>query len=308
MEGTIETIIEQNDHFIRSASDGISSMEVTMRAAESRSRERQLSEDEITKDFLDSLHKNNDPKPTIPGSGEKIGVTEYPILEFDNRALGLLHQGVHNTLKHSKVKPAGGKFYEFSKRAFDIVASACALTVLAVPIGVIALVIYLDDKGNPFFSQVRLTKDGKPFKMYKLRTMCMDAEKRFKEVQKDNQTDGLAFKNDHDPRITRVGGFLRRSSLDELPQLYNVLQGHMSLIGPRPPLPREVVLYTPEQMDRLIVKGGLSCICQTEGRSDMEFDKWVEGDVKYIKTRSAGLDVKLMFKTVGAVLMKKGAK
>ncbi len=308
MEGTIETIIENNDHFSRSASDGISVMEVTMQAAELKSRERQLSEEEITTDFLNSLKNNNDPKPTIPGNGEKIGVTDYPILEFDNRALRLLHEGVHNTLKHSKVKPTGSKFYEISKRAFDIVASACALTVLAIPIGVIALVIYFDDKGNPFFSQVRLTKDGKPFKMYKLRTMCMDAEKRFAEVQKENESDGLAFKAEHDPRITRIGGFLRRSSIDELPQLLNVLQGSMSIIGPRPPLPREVVLYTPEQMDRLLVKSGLSCICQTEGRSDMEFDKWVEGDVKYIKSRSFGLDVKLMFKTVGAVVMKKGAK
>lgn len=184
-----------------------------------------------------------------------------------------MHEGVSKTLKYSKVKPAGGKFYEFIKRLFDIVASACALTVLAIPIGIIALIIYIDDRGNPFFSQVRLTKNGKPFKMYKLRTMCMDAEKRFAEVQKENQADGIAFKSDNDPRITRIGGFLRRSSLDELPQFLNTLKGDMSIIGPRPPLPREVILYTPEQMDRLLVKGGLSCICQTEGRSDMEFDK-----------------------------------
>lgn len=271
-------------------------------------KERFLSEEEVTLDFLESLKSNSDPKPTIPGSGEKLGVTDYPILEFDDRALGLLHSGVVNTLKHTKVKPAGGKSYELVKRTFDIVASACALAVLAIPIGVVALIIYIDDKGNPFFSQVRLTKDGKPFKMYKLRTMCMDAEARFAEVQKENQSDGLAFKSDKDPRITRIGGFLRRTSIDELPQLLNVLQGTMSIIGPRPPLPREVVLYTPDQMDRLLVKGGLSCICQTEGRSDMEFDKWVEGDVRYIKTRSAGLDLKLIFKTVGAVLLRKGAK
>ncbi len=236
------------------------------------------------------------------------GVTDYPILEFDNYKLQLLQEGVSETLKHSKVKPAGGKAYEVTKRLFDIVASACALTVLAVPIGVVALVIYIDDKGNPFFSQVRLTKDGKPFKMYKLRTMCVDAEKRFAEVQKQNQTDGLAFKSDNDPRVTRVGGFLRSTSIDELPQFLNVLLGQMSIIGPRPPLPREVVLYTPEQMDRLLVKGGLSCICQTEGRSDTKFDEWVEGDVRYIKTRNFGLDLKLVFKTAKAVLMRKGAK
>ena len=270
-----------------------------------RANEILLSENDVTQEFLDKLEKGEEPKPTLPG---KSGVTEYPILSFDDRALSLLHLGVSNTLKHTKVKPRGGKGFEFAKRAFDIVASAGALTVLALPIGVVALIIYLDDKGNPFFSQVRLTKDGKPFKMYKLRSMCMDAEARFAEVQKENQSDGLAFKSDDDPRVTRIGKFIRKTSIDELPQFFNVLRGDMSIIGPRPPLPREVVLYTPEQMDRLLVKGGLSCICQTEGRSDMEFDKWVEGDVRYIKTRSAGLDLKLMFKTAAAVILRKGAK
>ncbi len=269
-----------------------------------RANEILLSENDVTQDVLDKLEKGEEPKPTIPAKG----VTEYPILKFDDRALNLLHMGVSNTLKYTKVTPKGGKGFEFVKRAFDIVASAGALTVLALPIGVVALIIYLDDKGNPFFSQVRLTKDGKPFKMYKLRSMCIDAEARFAEVQKENQSDGLAFKADDDPRVTRIGKFIRKTSIDELPQFYNVLRGDMSIIGPRPPLPREVVLYTPEQMDRLLVKGGLSCICQTEGRSDMEFDKWVEGDVRYIKTRSAGLDLKLMFKTAAAVILRKGAK
>ncbi len=269
-----------------------------------RANEILLSENDVTQDVLDKLEKGEEPKPTIPAKG----VTEYPILKFDDRALNLLHMGVSNTLKYTKVTPKGGKGFEFVKRAFDIVASAGALTVLALPIGVVALIIYLDDKGNPFFSQVRLTKDGKPFKMYKLRSMCIDAEARFAEVQKENQSDGLAFKAEDDPRVTRIGKFIRKTSIDELPQFYNVLRGDMSIIGPRPPLPREVVLYTPEQMDRLLVKGGLSCICQTEGRSDMEFDKWVEGDVRYIKTRSAGLDLKLMFKTAAAVILRKGAK
>ena len=279
-----------------------------MPLAEAKIKEKRLSENDVTRDLLESLKRGEQPEATVPGRSKKSGVTEYPILDFDDRALRLLHEGVTETLKYSKVKPAGGKLYEFTKRLFDIVASACALTILAIPIGVIALIIYIDDKGNPFFSQVRLTKSGKPFKMYKLRTMCMDAEKRFAEVQKKNQSDGLAFKSDDDPRITKVGRVLRKLSLDELPQLVNTLRGDMSIIGPRPPLPREVVLYTPEQMDRLLVKGGLSCICQTEGRSDMEFDKWVEGDVKYIKTRSVGLDLKLMFKTVIAVIKRDGAK
>ena len=144
--------------------------------------------------------------------------------------------------------------------------------------------------------------------MYKFRSMCMDAEAKFAEVQKDNKSDGIAFKSDDDPRITRFGKFIRKTSIDELPQLWNVLKGDMSLIGPRPPLPREVVLYTPAQMDRRLVKGGLSCICQTEGRSDMEFDKWVESDIEYIQKRSLGFDMKLVFKTALAVVQGKGAK
>lgn len=265
-------------------------------------RDRFLSEDDVTQDVLTSLQKGDDMQIKMSG------VKDYPILEFDNAALELLRDGVVNTLKYSKVVPAGGKVYEFFKRLFDIIASAAALTILAIPIGITALAIYIDDKGNPFFSQIRLTKKGKPFKMYKLRTMCIDAEARFSEVQKENQADGIAFKSDNDPRITKIGRWLRKTSIDELPQLWNVLKGDMSIIGPRPPLPREVVLYTPEQMDRLIVKGGLSCICQTEGRSDMAFDEWVDGDVRYIKNRSAALDLKLMFKTVGAVILRKGAK
>lgn len=278
-----------------------------MQAAEKTIPIKQLTENDVTQEMLEKLKRGEKPEAVLPGKSQS-GVTEYPILEFDERALRLLHEGVSATLKYSKVKPAGGKLYEGVKRAFDIVASLGALAVLAVPIGVLALIIYVDDKGNPFFTQVRLTKDGKPFKMYKLRTMCIDAEEKFSQVQKENQSDGLAFKSDEDPRITRIGNFLRKTSLDELPQFLNVLKGEMSIIGPRPPLPREVVLYTPEHMDRLLVKGGLSCICQTEGRSDMEFEKWVESDVEYIKKRSWGLDLKLMVKTFTAVIMRKGAR
>ena len=206
------------------------------------------------------------------------------------------------------MKVAGGKGYEFLKRLFDIVVSFTALLVLAIPLLIIALIIFLGDKGNPIFSQVRLTKEGKPFRMYKLRSMCVDAEAKFAEVQKENKSDGLAFKSDDDPRITKIGKFIRKTSIDELPQLFNVLKGDMSIIGPRPPLPREVVLYTPHHMDRLLVKGGLSCICQTEGRSDMPFEEWVDSDIKYIENRSVGFDLKLMYKTVSAVLLRKGAK
>ncbi len=239
---------------------------------------------------------------------ESAGVREYPILDFDEKALCKLQIGVEETLKHSNVYISGGKCYEFCKRVFDVCAASIGLVVLAIPMGAFALAIYINDGGNPFFSQVRLTKDGKPFYMYKLRSMCMDAEEKFAEVQSNNKSDGLAFKSDDDPRITKIGKFIRKASIDEIPQLINVIKGDMSIIGPRPPLPREVVLYTPEHMDRLLVKGGLSCICQCEGRSEMEFEKWVESDIRYIKSRSAPLDVKLIFKTIGAVVKGKGAK
>lgn len=255
-----------------------------------------LTEEQVTEITLSSLKENPE------------GVTEYPILEFDDRALRLLSSGVAETLRYSEVKPRGGLGYRFVKRLFDIVVSSLGLILLAIPMGVVALVIYLDDKGSPIFSQARLTENGKVFRMHKFRSMCVDAEKKFAEVQKENETDGLAFKSENDPRITKIGRFIRKASIDELPQLWDVFCGHMSIIGPRPPLLREVVLYTPHQMQRLMVKGGLSCICQVEGRSDMEFDKWVESDIEYIKTRSAGLDLKLLFKTIGVVIMKKGAR
>lgn len=253
-------------------------------------------EEMVTRITLDSMKNNNE------------GVTEYPILNFDQRALNLLCQGIRETLKYSKLKPAGSKAYKILKRTLDIILSTTALALLIIPMGAVALAIYIDDKGNPFFSQIRLTENGRPFKMYKFRSMCTDAEEKFSEVQKSNQTDGIAFKSENDPRITKIGHFIRKTSIDELPQLWNVLKGDMSIIGPRPPLPREVVLYTPHQMERLIVKGGLSCICQCEGRSDMSFDEWVESDIKYIKNRSLKLDFSLMLRTASAVIKRKGAK
>ena len=127
-------------------------------------------------------------------------------------------------------------------------------------------------------------------------------------MRKKNKCDGIAFKSDEDSRITRIGKFIRKTSIDEIPQLLNVLKGDMSIIGPRPPLPREVVLYTPEHMNRLLVKGGLSCVCQVEGRSDMEFDKWIETDIEYIKERSIVKDISLIFRTVFVVIRGRGAR
>lgn len=238
----------------------------------------------------------------------KQGIKEYPILNFSEADLEKLRTGIVETLKYSKIKPAGSKLYETVKRAFDITVSSTAIVVLAIPVSCFALAIYLNDGGNPFFVQVRLTKEGKPFKMYKLRSMCIDAEAKFAEVQKANKCDGLAFKSKDDPRITKIGKFIRKTSIDELPQLINVLKGDMSIIGPRPPLPREVVIYTPKEMDRLLVKGGLACVCQTDGRSDMSFDEWMHTDIEYIKNRNMALDMKILVKMIIAVLKRKGAE
>ncbi len=234
----------------------------------------------------------------------------YQILHFNNEQLKKLSIGVSETLKSSSetVKPNGGIGYRITKRTLDIILSSCALVVLSPLFLVVSAVIVIDDKGTPFFVQRRLTKDGKPFPMIKFRSMYMDAEDRFAEVQKLNQTDGLAFKMDNDPRVTKIGDFIRKTSIDELPQLVNVLLGHMSIIGPRPPLPREVLNYTPHQMNRLTVKGGLSCYCQCSGRSNMAFDEWVESDIEYIKNRSLAVDIKIIIKTILAVLKRDGAK
>lgn len=236
------------------------------------------------------------------------GVKDYPVLDFDDAALKKLSGNIKETLSSSVVRPGGGRIYRAAKRTLDIVCSMGAIAVLALPMGIVSLLIYSEDKGSPIFSQTRLTKDGKTFRMYKFRSMCTDAEEKFAEVQKGNQCDGLAFKMDNDPRITRIGKFIRKTSIDELPQLFNVLKGDMSIIGPRPPLPREVNLYTPHQMQRLLVKSGLSCYCQCNGRSDMPFDEWVESDIKYIEERSMKSDMKLMMKTVKVVFDKKGAR
>lgn len=235
------------------------------------------------------------------------GVTEYPILEFSTYDLERLSAGVHETLRYSEIKPGGGLMYRFLKRMGDIILSLLALIVLSIPMAVIALLVYLQDHGNPIFAQERMTKDGKIFRMYKFRSMCVDAEAKFLEVQKENDTDGLAFKNENDSRITPLGRKLRKTSLDELPQFWNVLKGDMSIIGPRPPLPREVVMYTPHYMQRLMVKGGLACICQCEGRSKMSFEQWMESDIRYIRERNLWLDIKLVCKIVIAVIQTKGA-
>ncbi len=194
--------------------------------------------------------------------------------------------------------------YWLLRRAQDILFSLLALVVLLIPMLIIALVIYIDDPhGSPIFAQERVGRKGKKFKFYKFRSMCVNAEAQLKDLLTENEMDGPAFKMKDDPRITRVGRFIRKTSIDELPQLWNILKGDMSIVGPRPPLPREVELYDEYQLQRLIVSPGLTCYWQIQPhRNDLTFDEWMELDIKYIRERSFLTDWKIIFKTFGAVL------
>ena len=198
--------------------------------------------------------------------------------------------------------------YWVLRRGQDIFFSALALLLLWPILLVIALVIYIDDPhGSPVFAQTRCGRDGKLFKMYKFRSMYVDAEDRLADLLQENEMDGPAFKIKDDPRITRVGRFIRKVSLDELPQLWNVLKGDMSIVGPRPALPREVEMYNDLQKQRMYVTPGLTCYWQIQPkRNEISFDQWMELDLQYILDRSFLVDWKIIFKTIGAVIHKEG--
>jgi len=193
--------------------------------------------------------------------------------------------------------------YSFWKRFFDIVFSVVAMLILAVPILIIALIIIIDSPGaSPIFVQTRVGLKGKKFKFYKFRTMIPDADKKLHELLDKNEMQGPAFKIKDDPRITRFGRFMRKTGIDEIPQFWNVLCGDMSLVGPRPPLMREVEQYNDHQLKRLAVIPGITCYWQIQPqRNSLSFDEWVELDLKYIKERSLKTDFKILVKTAGAV-------
>ena len=192
--------------------------------------------------------------------------------------------------------------YSVTKRLIDIVGSLCGIILLSPLFLIVAILIKLEDpKGKVFFAQERNGRYPKTFKMYKFRSMVHNAEDLLKDLMDRNEQTGPVFKINDDPRITKVGKFIRKTSIDELPQLFNVLKGDMSLVGPRPPIPHEVEQYNAYQMQRLAVKPGLTCIWQVSGRNNIGFDEWVEMDIEYIKTRNLWLDIKLIFKTVGVL-------
>ena len=196
------------------------------------------------------------------------------------------------------------RYYWILRRGQDIILSALALLILWPWLLLIALIIVIDSPGaSPIFAQKRIGRDGKAFTFYKFRSMKPNAEAELDDLLEQNEMDGPVFKIKNDPRITRVGRFIRKSSIDELPQLWNVLRGEMSLVGPRPCLVREAEQYDEYVRQRLYVTPGLTCYWQIQpNRNDMSFEEWVELDLKYIRERSFLVDWKIIFKTIIAVL------
>lgn len=198
--------------------------------------------------------------------------------------------------------------YPMATRSIDLVASFTGLVLLLPLFALVALWIRLDSPGPVLFSQVRIGRRGRPFRCWKFRSMYMDAEARKIALMDANEMEGgTTFKMKRDPRITRVGRFIRKASIDELPQLWNVFTGDMALVGPRPPVPAEVAVYGAEQRKRLSVKPGITCIWQVTGRSDIPFEQQVALDLQYISERSLWLDIKILLMTVPAVLFARGA-
>lgn len=194
------------------------------------------------------------------------------------------------------------------KRVFDLLFSLIALILLLPFLLLIALLVRLTSPGPAIFTQIRVGRFGRHFKFYKFRTMYQGASLKKQALQRNNQSaDGVIFKMKNDPRITPLGKFLRRTSIDELPQLVNVMMGDMSLVGPRPPLPAEVRQYTIEDWKRLHVIPGLTCLWQISGRSDIPFSQQVKLDKEYIQSRSTGKDLWILLKTIPAILFGKGA-
>ncbi|HHB2940763.1 TPA: sugar transferase [Bacillus cereus] len=200
------------------------------------------------------------------------------------------------------------KIYLIVKRCMDFIGALCGIVLLSPVFLIVALLIkYEDPKGSVFFKQERVGKDGTRFNMYKFRSMVIDAEDKLNDLLQLNEASGAMFKMKEDPRVTKIGRFIRKTSIDELPQLINVLKGEMSLVGPRPPLPREVKEYTPYDMQRLMVTPGCTGLWQVSGRNDIGFEEMVCLDIFHIKNRKIMLDIKIIIATFAVFFSSKGA-
>ncbi len=219
-----------------------------------------------------------------------------------------MHNNMQDFASDNRILNNSDIRYEKVKRALDIIIALVSLVVLFVPMSIVALIIVIDSPGaSPIFVQTRVGLNGKEFRLYKFRSMVADAESKLDTLLPQNEMQGPAFKMKNDPRITRFGRFIRKTCIDELPQLVNIIKGEMSFVGPRPPLPREVELYNDYQKQRLSVIPGLTCYWQIKtNRNDCSFDEWLELDLKYINERNIKTDTIIFLKTFKAVLGMEG--
>ncbi|EJQ35396.1 MULTISPECIES: sugar transferase [Bacillus] len=213
-----------------------------------------------------------------------------------------------NNIELDLKKVNASKGYLVAKRCIDFIGALCGLILLSPIFLIVAVLIkYQDPKGPVLFKQIRIGKDGKEFYMYKFRSMVVDAEEKLKDLLKHNEVSGAMFKMKEDPRVTRIGKLIRKTSIDELPQLLNVLKGEMSLVGPRPPLPREVKEYTAYDKQRLLVTPGCAGLWQVTERNSVGFKEMVDLDLEYINKRSVIYDLKIIFKTIQIMIKSNGA-
>ena len=199
------------------------------------------------------------------------------------------------------------RVYEIFKRIIDIIGAGLGLILLSPIIAIVACAVKFTSKGPIFFSQKRVGKNGELFEMYKFRSMVVNAEELKEDLEEQNEMSGPMFKIKDDPRITKVGKFIRKTSIDELPQLWNILKGDMSLVGPRPSLPKEVEQFDNWMFKRLSVRPGLTCYWQVSGRNNIDFEDWMKLDVKYVEERNIWIDIKLIFKTIFVLFGDKNA-
>ena len=201
----------------------------------------------------------------------------------------------------------GFSFYEAIKRLIDIICSFVGILVLSPLFIIIAIIVKFTSKGPIFFSQKRVGRNGKEFDMYKFRSMVVNAEELKEKLAAQNEMSGPMFKMKDDPRVTKVGKFIRKTSIDELPQLWNILKGDMSLVGPRPSLPKEVAQFEDWMYKRLEVKPGLTCYWQVSGRNNIDFEDWMKLDIRYVEEKNLWIDIKLICKTVFVLFGDKNA-
>ncbi|NFF65039.1 sugar transferase [Clostridium sporogenes] len=216
--------------------------------------------------------------------------------------MGEIHKNLEEVQTEYKNEYSKTIMYFVIKKIIDLLGSIIGLILLSPILIITAIAIKLDSKGPVFFIQERVGKNEQAFNMYKFRSMVIDAEEKLYKLKDKNEMSGPMFKMKDDPRITKIGRFIRKTSIDELPQLFNVVKGEMSLVGPRPNLPREVIKFTDYQKNKFLAKPGLTCYWQVMGRNNIDFEDWIELDIKYIRKRNTWEDIKLIFKTIGVLL------